>query len=435
MANGTQLDVQLLLEVLQCGNMDSDTLEAIEKMKRLKISEAHSYVVTPPKSEKGRWMTYIKEPDGSRRKVTATTEKRLYDKLYNLHFGPKSYTLKQIFNEWYDYRLSINISDRTVERNRYHWEKYYSNDELVTIPMKNLKLGYMEDYFHRMIREHDMTLKELNNMKFVLTDMMKFARRRDYISKNICSELDIRTNGCKPSGKKKASERILMPDEKEKFQQTLVLMMEEEPYDIVLHSIPLLFSFALRIGEFVALRECDIDEKAREIHIHRMETTKLSEGKLRPVIVDHTKKKSETGDRFLPIDEYDLQIFQKLRKIRMMKSYLQENYILCSTNGRATISMVDKKLRKVCKRAGISAKSVHDIRRTVATELYEQGVSIREIMEFMGHSSEEVTWGYIYSSKTRTEKAKRIKNSLSEMRVLKGTQPEKTQKNAQSLAI
>ena len=50
-----------------------------------KIEEQHIYTITPPKGEKGRWSTYIKQPDGSRKYIAKTKKDDLY-KVLEKHF-------------------------------------------------------------------------------------------------------------------------------------------------------------------------------------------------------------------------------------------------------------------------------------------------------------------------------------------------------------
>ena len=58
---------------------------------------------------------------------------------------------------------------------------------------------------------------------------------------------------------------------------------------------------------------------------------------------------------------------------------------------------LDNTLRELCKEAGIPEKSFHDIRRTVASELFANGRTLEEIRKFLGHKDITTTQGYIYS--------------------------------------
>ena len=66
--------------------------------------------------------------------------------------------------------------------------------------------------------------------------------------------------------------------------------------------------------------------------------------------------------------------------------------------------------------AGIEIKSAHDIRRTVASEMYANGVSVEIIRYFLGHSDIKTTYGYILDNKKKEDRNQLIHNSLLSMR-------------------
>lgn len=116
-------------------------------------------------------------------------------------------------------------------------------------------------------------------MKFILTDIMKLAKRRKYIIDNPFNDVEINTNSCRPIGKQTDTSRVYLPDEKEKLFQAA---------------------------------------------------------------------------------NHELTDFPEL-----------------------------------CNKADIDVKSAHDIRRTVASELFNNGVPVEIIRNYLGHSDIKTTWGYI----------------------------------------
>lgn len=65
-------------------------------------------------------------------------------------------------------------------------------------------------------------------------------------------------------------------------------------------------------------------------------------------------------------------------------------------DGRQLIpNTFNEELQRVCDALGIKYRSSHQIRFTVATLLYEQGVSITKISYLLGHADTATTWLYI----------------------------------------
>ena len=77
--------------------------------------------------------------------------------------------------------------------------------------------------------------------------------------------------------------------------------------------------------------------------------------------------------------------------------YPDKEYLFRNEEGRTTRRQIAYCIEKACAKAGIPVKSAHDIRRTVASILFTNGVPLDEIRRFLGHSDEKTTLGYIYN--------------------------------------
>lgn len=403
--------------------MNTGVLEVLESMKKEKVLSIHPYSITAPKDEKGRWQTFVKDDLGSRQKVSATTEKKLFEKLYYHYFEENVTTLETFFPKWLEKRREEGISARTIQRNINHWNKYYVGDKIIKKPLHKLTVDEIEKFFHEAIKKYGMTTKELGNMKFVLVDMMKLAKKQNVIKDNPFLEVDVKTNACKPQKKQNDTSRVYLTWEKEKLFQALNKEILQRPDVTDMYAVFLLFKLGLRIGELVALKWEDIDTSNKEIHIHRMETRDNDEScTLCTVVAEYTKKKSPYGDRFLPLGDYELELFQKVQEINERCQYKAGDFIFCDEKGRTTIRAIDNLIRKACNMAGIETKSAHDIRRTVASEMFNQGVPVEIIRNYLGHSDIKTTYGYILDNNGKEETNKMILKALGNMNGLKRTQ-------------
>jgi len=396
--------------------IDEDVLEVIHMTKKKMILQVHHFTITPPQSDLGRWMTYIRTEGDVRKKIVAVSERKLFEKLYDHYFDNTAVTLESIYQTWLDKRKSENINSRTIRRNENHWNKYYSQHKIVQKPLNKISTQDIEDFFHEIIRKFSITVKELNNMKFILKDMLILARRKNLILANPFSDADIKTYACRPQKKHTDMSKVYLPNEKEKMFKALNQEISSFPDNTDSYAIFLLFKLGLRIGEVVAIRESDIDYANRELHIHRMETlSEDSNGDLRPVVVDHTKKKSHYGDRYLPLGDYELNLISKIKEINRANNYKDKDFLFVDADGRTKIREIDNRIRKLCNKAKIEVKSAHDIRRTVASEMFANGVSIEIIRDFLGHSDIKTTWSYIYDNNVKETTNNLIRSSLEKM--------------------
>ena len=420
----TVQDIFSLQQLENCGKLNLDVLELVDKMKKESVLSKHPYQITQQNNGEKRWQTYVTdELTQKRRKITATSEQKLFDKLFTFYFEETAVTLKKIYPDWLKKRNDSGVSPRTVKRNENHWNKYYASNSIVNVPLHKLTAEQIEDFFHSTIREYKLTTKELGNMKYIFVDMMKLALKRKYISYNPFIDVDINTNGCTPQTKKNSTSRVYLTNEKEKLFAELNSYIDSHPNRTDGYAIFLLFKLGLRIGELVALKWSDIDYDNNELHIHRMESMVAgNDDKLIPAVVEHTKKKSSYGDRFLPIGNYEILLFQKIKEINSKYNLSYDDFIFCNERGRIASRSIDKRIRKCCVKAGIEIKSAHDIRRTVASEMFKQGVPTIIIKQYLGHSDLKTTHDYIYNNQEKITTNNLIVNSLSEMNGLKRTQ-------------
>lgn len=211
-------------------------------------------------------------------------------------------------------KQQLNI--RTIRRNKNHWDKYYKGHKIVSVPVRTITTDMLETFFHEKIKKHSLTIKELNNMKFIIKDMLKLSKRKNLIDSNPFLDMELNKNACRPANKQNDVSRVYLLDEQERFFEALRKEIIAYPDNTDCYAVSLLFKLGLRIGELCALTWDDIDLETSEIHIHKMETQdEDSTGKMRSVVVPYTKKKSIYGDRFLPLSEYELDIFQKVKAI------------------------------------------------------------------------------------------------------------------------
>ena len=414
---------KLLIDLINYGNLsEDDVLESFYEMKKKKVLEIHPYAITNPKNKDARWQTFVSEANG-RKKISAVSEDRLYQKLFDFYYVSNNsrVTIKSLYPEWHKIREEANLSDRTIQRYDDYWNKYYKSDSIVDKPLVNLKPSHIERFFHGCIKNYNMSKKELNNMKFLMKDIIKMAVRQEIIGINPYDTADIKTYGCKPPARKSDQSRVYLPREKSRMFEALNRDLSDNPDVTDAYAVFLLFKLGLRIGEVVAICECDIDFANKEIHIQRMESKKKdSKGIFRHVVVDYTK--TSNGNRFLPLDDYDINLLKKVISINASYGYWDNDYVFVDGEGRTKSREIDNRIRKCCKAAKMEVKSAHDIRRTVASEMHMRAIPVEMIRDYLGHSEISTTWSYIYDNKSKSEKTRMITKALSEMNGLKGTQ-------------
>lgn len=112
------IKLAILKEALEYDILASDSvlLDKLMATKREQIRGQHSYAITPPANDSGRWQTCYRE-DGKRKNIKAQTEEELLDKLIPIYFSNShidKLTFYELYLEWLEYKKSVTNSKNTI---------------------------------------------------------------------------------------------------------------------------------------------------------------------------------------------------------------------------------------------------------------------------------------------------------------------------------
>ena len=397
-----------------CGIISPEVSTLIRDMQSKLLDSIHTSSILPPNS-RGMWRTTVYVTKGgkkTRRDICAKTKEALLNKLYDFYVGPG--TLEDIHTLWARQRKEENLATATLQRERQRWDKYLAGTDLAKKRIDEIDNFLIEAHLLKIVKEFSITAKELSEIKFLLRKSFNYAFRHKMIPANPMSDVEVNTTGCAPAQPKISETRVYLSDEISAVQNEIDTELRDIPHNTTALAIRLLFVLGLRVGELVALRASDINWEMQTVHIQRMEQ-RAEKGK--PILVNHTKKKSPYGNRILPLGESGAAIIRKVMTINRDYGFQDEDFLFLGEKGqRIHIRAVDNRIRKLCARAGITpAKSAHDIRRTVATRLYRGTHDIELVRKFLGHSDVQTSWGYIVDIDGEEEDRRKVVEALKDL--------------------
>ena len=409
---------QLLKMIYASPTIDGDIALWENMLKKKKVQElvnsgVHKRAITRLKN--GGMQTYVTDPDtGKRKAIQGRSEEAFYNSLYEFYFGSRSrIRMCDLYDEWKQTQMEYNLSPRTIRRYDNSYETYLKGTVIDTTPMCRISSRQCSDFFNKMISKYNLTLKQYCNIVVIPNKMFQYAIEKEIIRESPMDKVQINTRACRNKTNLKTSDRIYFADEKKAFLSELQHQINKEEI-VDYYAIALIWKLGLRIGELVALKWSDIDEQAMEIHIQRMESRDINN---KPCIVEHCKGNSPYADRRLPLSDYEMRLFDRVRDYNRDHDYSSEyifngyNYKTCR-NERRTIKNIYSSIRRICRNAGIPVKSAHDIRRTVASDLFANGETLESIRDLLGHSDIRTTSEYIVDTRAIEERGKRRQRIL-----------------------
>lgn len=141
------------------------------------------------------------------------------------------------------------------------------------------------------------------------------------------------------------------------------------------------YSLGLRLEEGLNLQVGDLDSKRMMVHIHRGKGAK---------------------DRYLPLPQSTLTMLREYwlthRNEKLVFPAIGRNKQAASTTTRPMdASTVQGCMKRIVEKLKFKKKiSIHTLRHSIATHLFEAGVSLRWIQKFLGHSSLQTTLIYLH---------------------------------------
>ena len=156
--------------------------------------------------------------------------------------------------------------------------------------------------------------------------------------------------------------------------------------------------YGLRRSEIVGLRWEAVDFERKTFTICHTATEVVVDGKT--VVVDKDRPKTKSSCRTLPM----VAPFETL--LLRMKAEQEENRRVCGSayctdyldyvyvdalGSRITPNRISDRFPAVLKKNGLRKIRFHDLRHSCATLLYANGVSLKEIQEWLGHSNISTT--------------------------------------------
>lgn len=148
-------------------------------------------------------------------------------------------------------------------------------------------------------------------------------------------------------------------------------------------------SLGMRQGELLGLRWTDVDLNTGELRVLQARQRRTGE---------FTEPKSRQSRRVLPLPAVTIASLREHRdrqfdeKKTMEELWNESGLVFTTTRGTPLDGVnVGRYFQRHVARIGVRRIRFHDLRHSAATLLISQGVTLREIMEFLGHSQISLT--------------------------------------------
>jgi len=392
---------------------DNGVLQRFNEMiTKSQVLKKHANSIWQGTGKDKRWKTTI----ANNRVIAKNTERELLEYLANYYDMSGSYTLTSLYPEWLEYKQLHTRSSFYLSCIDFDWRRFYLGTEIASVPINKLTKVELDEWAHKMIRMHDMTKKQYYNMAIIMRQSLSYAVDKGYISKNFFSDIKVDPKLFRIKKKPASETQVYLTDEIDALKKAAYDDYEDKGETSSLAIIIGLLT-GLRVGELVALKECDIGDTY--LHIERQEVKvelQDEDGHWKRngyEIVEHTKTSAGTRDVYMPVEVRDL--FEKIRKNNLDRGLNNpDQFLFFNTKGeRMHERSLNRKLCTLCNRIGIPFRSIHKLRKTYISKLIDEGVNINTIREMVGHEDERITYSnYCFDRKNRPQIEEQLERIL-----------------------
>lgn len=308
----------------------------------------------------------------------------------------ESIALNQLCEMFFRVCKSDNIDDETVYNYKLAFKNY-----LFPILGENTKVDKAFtmtniDNFRSNLTSKGLKEKTVNNKLVAVKNLLKFAKKRKYISREMADDAIDLLEPLKEGNRISDNDNFFVNGEED--LRKFISSFEEIDTE---WRVPVLTLFygALRIGEWQAITLDCVDFEHGFIIIRKQIS---NHGQVK----DHTK----TGhDRIVRLPNT---FMEELHKYVIERSIDEHEYIFC---GAHSAHVSRHKIRDIVNKhlelAGLHHITLHGLRHSFATRMFDKGYDVKEVQEHLGHTSMETTMKY-YIHYTRSKDKKDLEDLL-----------------------
>lgn len=292
---------------------------------------------------------------------------------------------KTSFGEWLDVWLSEykkNVLKPTT------YDSYETNIRchlkpgLGHISLKNLKTFDIQHFINEKY-ENGVSTALIRKLKNIIHGSLKQAIVNQLVTKNVSEGVILPTHTQKEI-------RVFSEEEEKIFIKALTGNRLEVAFKLDLVS-------GLRIGELLGLTWDCVDFEKGIITIKQSLIRVKNRGKnavsKNLYYVEQTTK-TKNSRRKVPIPKAAVTMLERYKKLQEWEKrtadgvYEDNNLLFCTALGNRLIPKnAARSFKGISQKAGITGASIHSMRHTYATRLFEKGVAPKTVSELLGHKN------------------------------------------------
>lgn len=355
-------------------------------------------------AKKGRCKTHVKD-EGSKEKRTtiyATSSDEMIQKLYDHYFGKAKKKSRSSFEEVFrrvidHHREFSTIKEQTIVDHEREFKRFFADDPFVKKSLSDISIADVASFLDRAHikvseknRQRGQKVIEKhrhNSIRTIINMVYGFANT--YESANLINPILSLDYGRFPyyDGEKVGEHPWFDESDRDKLAIAFDSIKNPDAGDLC---VGFIIETAARNSEARAIRFGDFHFDAEVPHVricgfardgHRDEEIKAD---------------SYAGKRNQPMTERLVRIFEKAKEVSWSDEFLfvREPCYVKGNEVLISMSNVERKMKRLCKSAGVQYLPPHQVRHSEATIMAKQEKGAQAIQRRLGHTGPEMGQKY-----------------------------------------
>ncbi len=282
---------------------------------------------------------------------------------------------------WLEYKR-----DRVAADTFYNYERDVKNRinpyfEERKITLSQVEVHTLEEFYYCRMHVDGVSAATIKHYHANIRNALRWALKSGVIARNPASEVELpRAEKHRPN--------VYSPDKLLQFMKSVKGTELEVP-------IFLAATYGLRRSEVLGLRWEAIDFDHKQLQING---TLLDQGANGCEVYFIEKTKTKKSNRTLPMDDIvvnylkELKKQQELRKSAPGYNHKWDKFVCVRNNGDIIKpNLLTHKVPELCLACGLPRLKLHELRHTRATLLLLDGMQVKDVSDYLGHSTYNTT--------------------------------------------
>ncbi|MCK9236258.1 MAG: site-specific integrase [Bacteroidales bacterium] len=312
--------------------------------------------------------------------------------------GGDTITVTELIEFFYQVRRSENIDNNTLYNYQLAYKNYLFPIISPTLQCEKAFTMHNVDRFRINLTSQGLSSRTINNKLTSVRKLIEFAKKRRFMNRELADEILDILEPIKENRREKNHTNFFINGEEDLRKFIAAFDSEEGSPE---WRIPVLTMFygALRVGEWQAIKRNKVNFDNNTILIDAQVDS-----------FGQYKESTKTGmERTIHLPETFMRELEAYVEERAIN---QDEFIFLSVSnkhiGRNTVRRVVNRHIEI---AGIAHITLHGLRHSFATRMFDKNYDVREVQAHLGHASMNTTMEY-YIHHTKRKEKKDLSNLL-----------------------